>query len=1193
MSGLVSMGGVLATSDVAWADKTIPLEVEENYPIEEAGEHPVYPESDKTYATNVRFGYGNTSGESAARVYYLIGSGEVTVSKNVTVTLLDNIKHTEYEGSLTPYNVFNINYTDPGYKARYIYGTRQVFDGATIIGAAHDIPGRQNWLQDGYIDGQGKEVYFLPGDVSGGHVVIDGASVRNVYGGSTSGGAVNKDGITTTDNITGSDNVSVPKGSIVIRQEAGDTYVYCKNNDGTYKIIRGYYQAGEPIPDPLQNINFFSANNNIVEIKNGAKIGKTIADVLCGGGAGGDANYNAVYIENSTSNVITVENCVAGNSNHGSADGNTFIAYKSDIKGVMGGHSDNDMAGGSASVSNNTVIIVGSKTGLQTFMVNGGRVPTIKGDENYKEKIQAGKANNNRVILVGKGGVWSGEVNYGSAQPQRMAFANTGDSALAPKIDNVGVGVANGESKGNRLDIYGTGTEIGIIQNDMVQSVNFYIQNGLNPSENMLNVITCFGEDTIYINEAGKYSTGYDKVASVDKGKFTAYIQGIPESEEIMLLHSNNDSINDDGTNNIEYGAYKPFFAEGKMETVARPENPSQIWELKLSLKKVEDGEAKFAVSGMDHAEGEGVSNIVGNGEVKIYANKAKAAEDGVTDAVNAKEACNIWGVGPVGSDNSASLGKVTMNGGTVNDIIGGRAKGNGKAQGNTVTMLGGTAQNICGGYAENGNAESNEIFLNGGKVEGTVTGGYSVNGIAKNNIIYLNGADTSNAILQGGNDASRSVGNILHVATKGNKAKGINNFNNFNFVINNVNYDAPLLTVTGMEKVDLAGVAGKVQIDGAPASGATPIALLKNTSANGKIENLAADKWTINKGATLTYEVSNSAVVAINDAQDTLELNFKLITKEEKEKEEERKKSPVNENGKSVVETRAAAAAIVNGAADFMLDAGIGQARAAVNEASAEDNNGMVPFVAMGGSNMRYETGSHVDMKGWNAAGGFAKQAGKFMYGVAFEYGRGGYDSYLDNGVHASGDVSSTGGVLFGNAKQADGVHYDAAFRMGRVKSDYTSDVTSYDDGATYIGFSIGGGKEFKVSASDSVDVYGRYYYTRTNGSDVSLATHEQVLFDAVDSHRLRVGARYMHDADEKNQFYAGVAWQYEMGGDAKATINGYGAPVPSLKGHSGMLELGWKAQAADNVKLDLNLNGWLGKQRGIAGGVGAEFAF
>ena len=214
-------------------------------------------------------------------------------------------------------------------------------------------------------------------------------------------------------------------------------------------------------------------------------------------------------------------------------------------------------------------------------------------------------------------------------------------------------------------------------------------------------------------------------------------------------------------------------------------------------------------------------------------------------------------------------------------------------------------------------------------------------------------------------------------------------------------------------------------------------------------------------------------------------------------------------------------------------------------------------------------------------------------MYGIAFEYGKGGYDSYLDNGVHANGDISSAGGVLFGNVKQADGVHYDAAFRVGRVKSDYNSDMTSYDDSANYVGFSVGGGKEFKVSASDSVDVYGRYYFTHTNGSNVSLATHEQVKFDAVDSHRLRVGGRYTHEVDKKNQFYAGLAWQYEMGGNAKATINGYGAPAPSLKGHSGMLELGWKAQAAENVKLDLNLNGWIGKQRGIAGGVGVEFAF
>lgn len=880
LSGLVSVGGVLATSDVAWADKTIPLEG--NYPVTEEGEHPVYSESDKTYATNVRFGYGNTSGASADRIYYLIGDGKntVIVSKNLTGTLRDNIKHTKYEGSLTPYNVFNINYTDPGYKERYKYGMRQVFDGATIVGVSHAIPGRQNWLQDGYIDSQGNKVYFLPGNVSGGHVVIDGARVENVYGGSTTGGAVNEE-VTTNDNRnTPATPVTVPIGSIVLREEAGDTYVYCKNTDGTYTIIRGYFEAGKPIPDPLENLDFFSANNNIVEIKNGAVIGTDDTNVLKGGSATGDANYNLVYIENSKS-TATNENCNAGvSSKKGSASNNTFIAVQSDINGVSGGKSTIGEA------SNNTVILVGKKVGTHTGYVYGGRVNQVNGD---------GAATGNKVCLVGSGGVFNDKVYYGSENLIGKTYENNTDEA--PYIWDLYVGVSAGgkECSGNTLAVYGTGTIIDKLHVDSVQNFDFYIQKGLT------------------------------------------------------------------------YGNVNPMLC------------------------------------------------------VKL--------------------------------DNSFGTPcKFDLTGKTFHVVLDGTPKANG---------------------------DNHKIWL----------------------------------------------------------VKAEN------------------------------GVLG--------------------------FDDVTEKKIIVNEGATITYDATNSKITQDEEKKNIYVELVGLSGEGRPYYTNENGRSPVNENGKSVVETRAAAAAIVNGATDFMLDAGIGQARAAVNEAASEGNNEIVPFVAMGGNNMTYETGSYVDMKGWNAAGGFAKQTGNFMYGIAFEYGKGGYDSYLDNGVHANGDISSAGGVLFGNVKQADGVHYDAAFRVGRVKSDYNSDATSYDDGATYVGFSIGGGKEFKVNASDSVDVYGRYYYTHTNGSNVSLATHEQVDFDAVDSHRLRIGSRYTHEVDKKNQFYAGLAWQYEMGGDAKATINGYGAPVPSLKGHSGMLELGWKAQAAENVKLDLNLNGWVGKQRGIAGGVGVEFEF
>ena len=300
-----------------------------------------------------------------------------------------------------------------------------------------------------------------------------------------------------------------------------------------------------------------------------------------------------------------------------------------------------------------------------------------------------------------------------------------------------------------------------------------------------------------------------------------------------------------------------------------------------------------------------------------------------------------------------------------------------------------------------------------------------------------------------------------------------------------------------------------------------------------------------------------------------------------------------VNENGKSLVETRAAAAFVVNNMSDFMLGQGMEQAKAAAGGVTPIDAGTMAPFAAVGGSNMRYTTGSYVDVNGWNGAVGFAKQADKLLFGVAVEHGRGNYDSYLDNGVHASGDIKSTGGVIFGEYKLDNGVHYDAALRAGRVKSDYSSTATSYDESSTYYGFSLGGGKELTVSDKATLDVYGRYYFSHTNGSDVSIATGEEIDFDAVNSHRLRIGGRYTTTLTEKSKAYAGLAWQYEFGGDAKAAINGYSAPTPSLQGHSAIVEAGYKLNAGKNLTLDFNLNGAMGKQRGIGGGIGAQWLF
>ena len=400
------------------------------------------------------------------------------------------------------------------------------------------------------------------------------------------------------------------------------------------------------------------------------------------------------------------------------------------------------------------------------------------------------------------------------------------------------------------------------------------------------------------------------------------------------------------------------------------------------------------------------------------------------------------------------------------------------------------------------------------------------------------------------------------------------------------------MLIISGAKSTSITKDSVAITFDGNPQDNATNKSITLVRDEKGTITDFNGTKdISATIGATLTVK---GTVALINEK----ELIFTLADNTTGEGGstgggESGPTITVNENGKSLVETRAAAAFVVNNMSDFMLGQGMEQAKAAAGGVTPIDAGTMAPFAAVGGSNMRYTTGSYVDVNGWNGAVGFAKQADKLLFGVAVEHGRGNYDSYLDSGVHASGDIKSTGGVIFGEYKLDNGVHYDAALRAGRVKSDYSSTATSYDESSTYYGFSLGGGKELTVSDKATLDVYGRYYFSHTNGSDVSIATGEEIDFDAVNSHRLRIGGRYTTTLTEKSKAYAGLAWQYEFGGDAKAAINGYSAPTPSLQGHSAIVEAGYKLNAGKNLTLDFNLNGAMGKQRGIGGGIGAQWLF
>jgi len=162
---------------------------------------------------------------------------------------------------------------------------------------------------------------------------------------------------------------------------------------------------------------------------------------------------------------------------------------------------------------------------------------------------------------------------------------------------------------------------------------------------------------------------------------------------------------------------------------------------------------------------------------------------------------------------------------------------------------------------------------------------------------------------------------------------------------------------------------------------------------------------------------------------------------------------------------------------------------------------------------------------------------------------------------------------------------YYEDSLRGGRIKNDYASDGgSSYDVKSNYFAAHLGAGKILELKNKDSVDVYGKLFYTRQNGADTTLAGYKLSL-NTVNSFRTRLGARYNHRLTEFSTIYGGLAWQYEFSGKAEAVYDGTATPTPSVKGSTGIMELGWKVNPNKNDKfeIDLGLKGYTGVQRGV----------
>lgn len=92
-----------------------------------------------------------------------------------------------------------------------------------------------------------------------------------------------------------------------------------------------------------------------------------------------------------------------------------------------------------------------------------------------------------------------------------------------------------------------------------------------------------------------------------------------------------------------------------------------------------------------------------------------------------------------------------------------------------------------------------------------------------------------------------------------------------------------------------------------------------------------------------------------------------------------------------------------------------------------------------------------------------------------------------------------------------------------------------------------------------------------------------------------MQLGCRVIRQAAPYVSYYGGAAWEYEFDGAADMAVAGVGLAAPTLKGSSGIIELGVRLEPAkaSRITLDLGAQGYFGKRRGFSGGLQVNYSF
>ena len=933
-----------------------------------------------------------------------------------------------------------------------------------------------------------------------------------------------------------------------------------------------------------------------------------------------DSKENKVTVEKEVTGEIT--NVIGGATfvADGTAEGNAATVRGGKIGSVHGGLAVG--AGGSA--KGNKVFIEGGEFKANGAVIGGGgRDASVTGDMSGNEITVTGGRMNSNNWLVG-GNAW------GTTSQSNNNVINLGDEAGNFNADLEGLSIwgssyrvptqqggtqydsfvyDGGDEKiaGNTLNVNAKIGKIRKIRN--IDKLNFRLNNGVENGETLLELMEAGGfdkvTDPVTMNPSGQdASIKWDNVtATVDDEKLET-LQG---ANTLTLLKSPAQDLHFTGA----AGHARTHFTE-KYETALYTEGNSDVTRaLLFDVNRFKDGQVAYdGTKPLDEVVG-GISRfgktteknnlevkgVQAGGILAAYGGKTEGAEGGslnnrlLLESESENSIRDLYGgyVGNARNNGAVKNNKVTLRKGKVTrDVYGGFAAGAGEASNNAVDVQIDVEGSVVGGHSAGGEANENNLEISAVRIGGDVIGGRGGQGKqTRGNTIRLAGTQIAGEIKGG---TGGSAGNTLEILAPGTTANDFSGIENLNFYLSETAGSAtPTLLRLNAQQKDIRGLKVGVGFSGAaPVLAPNDAVSLMKIAENGTLttdENIK-NELEGKQGVSMTYKL-------LLERRGTDELIARVAG------------AKFNEGTKSLAETRVASHDFYNSGTNMLSHAGVSSAAKAAGAAGVSQegkNDKYALWAVQGGTNIRAKTGSYVETRGYNLSLGFASQDavqdGKFTFSPFVEYGRGSYDSYLDDGTHGEGKTSYIGGGLLGRQDMENGSYIEGSLRAGRIKSDYTGNIagtdTSYDISSSYFGFHLGIGREIKLKGGSSLDTYLKYFYSRQNDASATLTTGERYLFDAVTSSRLRLGLRYTKGDSPESQVYAGIAWEHEFDGEARATYQGMSTPSPSLKGSSAVFELGARFAPKDsNVSYELNLNGWAGKRRGISGGVQVNWAF